>query len=162
MPHFALANKLYRGRLPKEFCDLTWIEERVCAIYSNTAVITRLYQSSDPSQPTVFHVNTFAHEMNVSSTAAVLPRSPPDVNGLLSVVFIGRSKCKSKVWDFLQWLKTHNRLYKDILLDERTMDLYPDVEGWDSNSSSSVLGNRRFEVFSLFFLLLLPLVLILL
>ena len=49
MPRFALANELYRGRLPEAFCDLTWIEERVCAIYSNTAVVTRLYQSSDPS-----------------------------------------------------------------------------------------------------------------
>ena len=36
------------------------------------------------------------------------------------------------------------------------------MEGWDNNSSSSVLGKRRFEVFSLFFLLLLPSVLILL
>jgi len=38
MPRFALANKLHRGRL---LCDLTWIEECVCAIYSNTAVVTR-------------------------------------------------------------------------------------------------------------------------
>jgi hypothetical protein len=80
MPRFALANKLYRGRLPAEFRDLTWIEERVCAIYSNTAVVTRLYQSSDPSQPTVFHGNTCAHEMNVEfdggcPPAASLPMS---------------------------------------------------------------------------------------
>ena len=60
MPRFALANQLYRGHLPKEFRDLTWIEERVCAKYSNTAVVTRLYQSSDPSQPAVFHGNTCA------------------------------------------------------------------------------------------------------
>jgi len=138
MPRHALANKLYRGRLPKEFQDLTWIEERVCAKYSNTAVVTRIYQSSDPSQPTVFHGNTCAHEMNMGSTAAVLPRAPPDVNGLLSVIFIGPSKFKpeylgnmyrirkAKVWGFLQWLKTHNRLYHDIPLDKRTMDLYPD------------------------------------
>jgi len=138
MPRYALANKLYRGCLPEEFQDLTWIEERVCAKYSNTAVVTRIYQSSDPSQPAVFHGNTCAHEMNVSSTAAVLPRAPPDVNGLLSVVFIGPSKFKpkylgnmyrirkSKVWGFLQWLKKNNRLYHDISLDKRTMDLYPD------------------------------------
>ena len=52
MLHFALANKLYCRRLPEEFHDLMWIEEHVCTIYSNTAVVTRLYQSSDPSQPT--------------------------------------------------------------------------------------------------------------
>ena len=137
MPRFALANKLYRGRLPEEFLDLTWIEERVCARFSNTAVVTRLYQSSDPSQPTVFHGNTCAHEMNVSSTAIVLPRIPSDVNDLLSVVFIGSQKFKpeylgnmyrirkSKVWRFLQWLKVHNRLYTGVSLDRSAMDLYP-------------------------------------
>ncbi|KAF9779881.1 hypothetical protein BJ322DRAFT_1012857, partial [Thelephora terrestris] len=138
MPRFALANKLYRGRLPEEFCDLTWIEERVCAIYSNTAVITRLYQSSDPSQPNIFHGNTCAHEMNVGSTATVLPLAPADVNGLLSVVFIGSRTFKpkylgnmyrihkSKVWRFLQWLKCHNWLYVNVSLDKSTMELYPD------------------------------------
>ncbi|KAF9648667.1 hypothetical protein BDM02DRAFT_3073707, partial [Thelephora ganbajun] len=135
---FALANKLYCGRLPEEFQDLTWIEERLCAIYSNTAVMTRLYQSSDPLQPTVFHGNTCAHEMNVSSTVTVLPLTPSDVNDLLSIVFIGSRKFKpeylgnmyrirkSKVWRFLQWLKVHNQLYENILLDESVMDLYPD------------------------------------
>ncbi|KAF9782693.1 hypothetical protein BJ322DRAFT_986109, partial [Thelephora terrestris] len=138
MPRFALANKLYRGCLPKEFQDLTWIEERVCAIYTNTAVVTRLYQSSDPSQPRVFHGNTCAHEMNVGSTATVLPRTPSDVNDLLSVVFIGSRKFKPeylgnmyrirklKVWRFLQWLRVNNRLYADIPLDKSTIDLYPE------------------------------------
>jgi len=84
MPCFALANKVYRGCLPEEFRDFTWIEERVCVIYSNTAVVTRLCQPSDPSQPTVFHGNTCAHEMNVSSMANVLPQVPSDVNDLLT------------------------------------------------------------------------------
>ncbi|KAF9782846.1 hypothetical protein BJ322DRAFT_1100727 [Thelephora terrestris] len=129
MPRFALANKLYRGRLPEQFHDLTWIEERVCAKYTNTAAVTRLYQSSDPSQPAVFHGNTCAHEMNVSSTATVLPRAPADVNGLLSVVFIGPSKFKPEYLGNMYRIrksKTYNRLYKDVLLDERTMDLYPE------------------------------------
>jgi hypothetical protein len=120
MPRFALAIKLYCDRLPERFQYLTWIEERACAKHTNTAVITRLYQSSDPAQLVVFHGNACAHEMNVSSTAAVLPRAPCDVNGLLSVLFIGSSKFKpeylgnmyrirkSKVWGFLQWLKTQH------------------------------------------------------
>ena len=73
MPRFALANKLYRGTLPEHFKDLTWVEEMACAIYRNTAHITRLYGSSDPAQPTVLHGNTCAHDMNVVSTASVLP-----------------------------------------------------------------------------------------
>ena len=161
MPRYALANKLYRGRLPEEFRDLTWIEERVCAKFSNTAVVTRLYQSSDPSQPAVFHGNTCAHEMNVNSTAVVLPRAPPDVNGLLSVVFIGPSKFKpeylgnmyrirkSKVWGFLQWLKMHNKLYQNVSLDERTMDLYPE-DGYLPGIEETVIHDEKADAEDMF------------
>ena len=48
MPKFALANDLYRGQLPAQFTDLTWVEEMVCARYRYTAHITRLFQSSNP------------------------------------------------------------------------------------------------------------------
>ena len=65
-----------------------------CAIYCNTAHISRIYQSSDPSEPCVFHGNTCAHDMNVVSTATVLPRTPDDVNDMLSIVFIGPGKYK--------------------------------------------------------------------
>ncbi|KAG1733187.1 uncharacterized protein EDB91DRAFT_1226155 [Suillus paluster] len=137
LPALALANRLYRGSLPSQFSDLTWIEEKVCAIYSITAHVTRLFQSSDPTQPKVFHGNTCAHDMNIMSTASVLPRAPADINGFLSVVFIGPEAFdpkrmgtlfrvrKHKIWTFLQWLKAHNHLYADIPLDETIMDLYP-------------------------------------
>ena len=161
MPRFALANNLYRGHLPEEFCDLTWIEERVCAIYSNTAVVTRLYQSSDPSQPTVFHGNTCAHEMNVSSTATALPRVPSDINDLLSVVFIGSQRFKleylgnmyrirkSKVWRFLQWLKEHNKLYAKISLDRSAIELYPE-DGYLPGIENRVVCDRESVVGEVF------------
>jgi hypothetical protein len=138
LPRLALANRLYRGKLPDDFKDLTWVEEMVCAKFRNTAHITRIYQSSDPSQPKVFHGNTCAHDMNLVSTASVLPRTPADINGMLSVVFVGPGKFKAdclgpmfrirkrKVWAFLQWLKINNRLYHDLPLDESIMDLYPE------------------------------------
>ncbi|KAJ7937507.1 hypothetical protein B0H13DRAFT_1852479 [Mycena leptocephala] len=81
LPKFALKNDLYRGRVPDEFSDLTWIEEMACC-------------------PKVFHGNT-----------------PQDINGSISVVFIGPKKfkadainklfriCCDKVWAFLCWLK---------------------------------------------------------
>jgi hypothetical protein len=138
VPRLALANNLYRGSLPDEFKDLSWVEEMVCAKYRNTAHITRIYQSSDPSQPKVFHGNTCAHDMNVISTASVLPRTPADINGMLSVVFVGPGKLKidqlgamfkirkNKVWQFLVWLTRNNKIYLDMPLDKSIMDLYPD------------------------------------
>ena len=68
----------------------------VCAKYRNTAHITRLFQSTDPALPNVLHGNTCAHEMNVMSTASVLPRTPADLNGSLGVVFIGPGKMHKK------------------------------------------------------------------
>ncbi|KAI5997196.1 hypothetical protein EDC04DRAFT_2519783, partial [Pisolithus marmoratus] len=138
IPRLALANGLFRGELPDMFADLTWVEEKICAIYCTTAHVTRLFQSSDPSQPKVFHGNTCAHDMNIVSTASVLPRTPADVTGRLSVIFVGPSKfnpkqlgtifCvrKSKIWSFLLWLKYHNRLYANIPLDPNIVDLYPE------------------------------------
>ncbi|KAI5987248.1 hypothetical protein EDD15DRAFT_2120643, partial [Pisolithus albus] len=137
LPRLALANGLFRGQLPDRFLDLTWVEERICSIYYTTAHVTRLFQSSDPSQPRVFHGNMCAHDMNVVSTARILPRTPADVTGFLSVVFVGPGKfnparlgtmfrvCKSKVWAFLLWLKHHNHLYADIPVDTEIIDLYP-------------------------------------
>ena len=72
LPRFALANNFYRGELPEEFKNLTWVEEMACAIYHNTAHISHIYQSTDPSQPHVFHGNTCAHNMNVVLTATSL------------------------------------------------------------------------------------------
>ncbi|KAG2340436.1 hypothetical protein BDR05DRAFT_937867 [Suillus weaverae] len=138
VPPLALANGLYRGCLPEQFHDLTWLEEKVCAIYCITAHVTCLFQSTDPSQPKVFHGNTCAHDMNVMSTATVLPRTPEDINGFISVVFIGPDKfdpkCmgslfhvrKQKIWAFLTWLKSHNHLYADLPLDSAIMDMYPE------------------------------------
>jgi hypothetical protein len=138
MPRFALANNLYRGELPFQFHDLTWVEEKICAIYCVTAHVTRLFQSSDPSQPRVFHGNTCAHDMNVVSTASVLPRTPADVNGMLSIIFVGPGKFnpakvatvfrvrKRMIWQFLMWLKHHNRLYSSITLDLDVLSLYPE------------------------------------
>ena len=136
MPKFALANNLYRGQLPEQFSDLSWVEEMVCARFRYTAHITRLFQSSDPALPNVLHGNTCAHEMNVVSTASVLPRAPADINNTLSVVFIGPGKFrrellkdvyrihKRKVWAFLVWLTTHNVYYLDIPLDKTILEQY--------------------------------------
>ncbi|KAI6038312.1 hypothetical protein EDC04DRAFT_2532178, partial [Pisolithus marmoratus] len=135
---FALANNLYCSELPEEFRDLTWVEEKICAIYCMTAHVTCLFQSTDPSQPRIFHGNMCAHDMNVVSTAKVLPQMPSDVNGFLSIVFVGAKTIdpknlgpmfqvhKAKIWTFLLWLHAHNHLYAHIPFDPEVMSLYPD------------------------------------
>jgi hypothetical protein len=133
MPQFALANRLFRGSLPSQFSDITWVEEMVCAKFCYTAHITRLFQSTDPSLPNVLHGNTCAHEMNTVSTASVLPRTPADVKGILTVVFIGPGKFnrkflnnvfrirKHKVWELLWWLTHHNIFFLEFQLTQLSL-----------------------------------------
>ena len=161
MPRFALANKLYRGRLPDEFRDLTWVEEMVCCIYRNTAHITRIFQSSDATQPKLLSGNTCAHEMNIVSTASVLPRTPSDISGMLSIVFIGPGNFnantlkhvfhirKHKVWNFLLWLKQHNHLYNNIPLDEEILDMYPN-DGILPGLDNCVITDHNSDAYSIF------------
>jgi hypothetical protein len=137
MPKFALANDLYRGNLPSQFSDLTWVEEMICSVHRTNAVVARLFASSNEKDPLVLHGNTCAHDMNVSSTATVLPRTPADINGMISVVFIGPvmnlkglktvfKVRKNRIMSFLLWLKSHNHLYSHVDIDEQVLSLYPD------------------------------------
>ncbi|TRM62200.1 hypothetical protein BD626DRAFT_404200, partial [Schizophyllum amplum] len=140
LPRFALANMLYRGHLPPDLLDITWIEEMVCSLYRTTAHVTRLFQSSDERAPRVFSGNTCAHDMNVISTASIMPRTPSDVNDMLSVIFVGPGRfCmsmlgqhnmfrirKAKVLALLLHLQQHNRLYTSIPLDHTVLNLYPE------------------------------------
>ncbi|KAG2108205.1 uncharacterized protein F5147DRAFT_577097, partial [Suillus discolor] len=95
LPCFALANGLYYGELLTYFKDLTWIEQKICTIYSTTAYVTRLFQSSDLLQPKVFYGDICTHDMNVISTVFVLPRTPADVNGFLCIIFVSPGKFES-------------------------------------------------------------------
>ncbi|TEB31911.1 hypothetical protein FA13DRAFT_1791208 [Coprinellus micaceus] len=131
-------DQVNRGQLPDEFNDLTWVEEMACSIYRNMAHVTRLFASSSPEQPKVLHGNTCAHEMNVVSTASVLPHTPADIHGMLSVVFVGPGDFdpakagslfrvrKDKIWRFLMWLKAHNRLYSGLHFSKNSLELFPD------------------------------------
>ncbi|KAF6755640.1 hypothetical protein DFP72DRAFT_990036 [Ephemerocybe angulata] len=138
IPRFSLSNKLYRGILPDEFHDLTWVEETACALYRGTAHVTRLFNSSNPNMPKQLHGNTCAHEMNVVSTADRLPNTPADILRMLTVVFIGPEDFdpkasgtlfrvrKRKIATFLAWLKCYNRLYQSLHIDAGSINMFPD------------------------------------
>src|SRR5258708_34274170 len=139
VPKFSLKNHLYCGHLPDEFHDLTWVEDMAVAIYRATAYVTRLYFSDDPKNPHVFHGNTCAHEQNVVSTAKALPRTAADISNTISVLFVGPSKdvpksmlknvfriWKTKVHNFLKWLRFNHQMYSDFDIDFSALDTYED------------------------------------
>jgi hypothetical protein len=47
IPKFSLSNNLFRGRLPADLRDITWIEEKVCALHRVTADVARLQNAED-------------------------------------------------------------------------------------------------------------------
>jgi len=138
MPQFALANFLFRGSLPERFKDVTWIEERLCALHVSTAMVTRLFNHAD--NPRVLTGNTCSHDANIVSTVHALPRTPDNINGLLSVVFLGPGKFdkeklrksrllhvrKRVVLDLLTTLQATNILYHNTIIDHDVLAMYPD------------------------------------
>ncbi|KZV61622.1 hypothetical protein PENSPDRAFT_592603, partial [Peniophora sp. CONT] len=144
MPQYALANGLYRGRLPAEFQQMTWVEELACSLYRTWNMVTRLYcglgdeQEKVAAQPRVMSGNTCACDNGVLDYAKVLPRTPANMRELITVSFIGANDLKATymmpilrirkplVWAFLLWSKHNNPVYADIELDRRILDEYPD------------------------------------
>ncbi|KZV64784.1 hypothetical protein PENSPDRAFT_587810, partial [Peniophora sp. CONT] len=146
MPQYALANGIYRGRLPDEFHSMTWVEELACSLYRTWNMVTRLFcglgdkPEDVERQPRVMSGNTCACENGILDLASILPRTPANMRDLISVSFIGSGELKSTymmpvfhirkplVWSFLLWSKQNNPLYKDITLDSCILDQYPDYD----------------------------------
>jgi hypothetical protein len=140
MPKYVLANGLYQGNLPSQLANLTWVEEMVCAIFCHTALsshcaLVSICWSCSPQCFTWKYLCTW-NKCGINSI--VLPKTPADVNGTLSVIFIGPEKFrpellknifyirKHKVWQFLLWLQNHNILYSHIELDLIILEQYPE------------------------------------
>jgi len=99
--------------------DLTWIEdERVRTKFTNTAVVTRLYQSSDSSQPIGCVPRQCMRTRDERGfDGGCAPHAPPGVNGLLSIVFIGPRRTMAilameppEVW----WIELFERFWKRL------------------------------------------------
>jgi len=136
LPMYALANKLYLGDLPEAFKDLTWVEEQVCALHRSTVFVYRLYHSDNPQDPYMAKGNSCAHPQNTVSTAKILPRTPADVAGCISIVFTASNQSvpdaalknvfrvrKNVVRDFFKWLQMNNPMYEDVQISDANLSL---------------------------------------
>ncbi|KAJ3933314.1 MAG: hypothetical protein NXY57DRAFT_876436, partial [Lentinula lateritia] len=141
MPRLALNNFLYRGELSEDLQNVTWVEEMACAIYHTTAHVSRIYGSSDAADPLQLHGNVCAHPLNICSVAKRLPWSPADLNDLITVVFVNKTKLqpqdlqklkpyfvrRSIIRMLLFELCKYNRLYAGLYsLDNSTLSLFPE------------------------------------
>jgi Helitron helicase-like domain at N-terminus/AAA domain len=153
IPRFSLKNNLWRGKLPSELHDMSWIEEKICALHRVTADVARLHNAEqDEKMPFRMVGNTCAHPANVPSTANILPRTPADINGHLTVVFVGKKFDKKKlpplfrvrrrvIEQFLRFLALHNPLYKDVPISDEILSLYPDDDLLPGLADAVIVSN---------------------
>jgi hypothetical protein len=153
IPKFSLCNNLVRGDLPPDLQDITWIEEKVCALHRVTADVARLqYAESDDKLPYRLVGNTCAYPVNVPSVARVLPRLPSDINENLTVVFVGAKFDKKQlppmfrvrrcvIERFLSFLATNNPLYSHVEISIEHLNLYPEDDVLPSLSDSVILNH---------------------
>ncbi|KAH9855238.1 hypothetical protein C2E23DRAFT_724926, partial [Lenzites betulinus] len=150
LPPLALANKLYRGPVPSELRDLTFIEEQIIARCRSKCCIVHLRTDSEdedapvlPSTQRGFKGHIIIHPQRAEQVAAILPPTVEDIVTPICVIFVG-SVVPTKQWlerkakplvvrrerirAALCWLKANNPLYRSIEIDERRLEDIP-IEG---------------------------------
>lgn len=144
VPKFALVNNMYIGRVPEELQGLTAIEESMISLCRAKCWIVQLKE--DKAETILPHAQTgmcshvIIYPQRPQLVAKLLPPSIQDIVTPVCVIFIG-SKKPSQAWlknkaqplvaradrvrRALIWLKAHNPLYHDIVINEGVLEHIP-------------------------------------
>lgn len=144
-PCLALANDTYVGEIPMELQDLTFVEELMIGLCRAKCSIFQLrenkHEGLSPISQTGFRGHIIVYPQNPSSIASFLPPRIEEITSLICILFIGSTKPTlkwlyekakplavraGKVRNALVWLKRHNTLYQDIILNETVLDSLPE------------------------------------
>ena len=147
LPRFSLANLNILGNVPPELSDLTLVEELIVARCRAKLCVVKLQDHRDDVDlPTVQrgirgHVIIFPqHPETVSN---LMPAALSDIIAPICVIFCGSTKpslqwLKEKarplvvrreaVLKALQWLRTHNLLYRDVVIDAVRLSALPEED----------------------------------
>ena len=143
-PPLSLANNLLLGDIPPELQDLTVVEESVIArCRAKVCIIQLRAEDSDITLPNTQrgmrgHIVIFPQKPD--ALLHILPPSMEDICTPICVVFIG-SQHPTQEWlrryakplivrrerirSALLWLKAHNNLYRNIVIDEQSLNTFP-------------------------------------
>jgi hypothetical protein len=139
VPKFSVANKAWIGDVPKELQGLTIPEQRLIALYRHNSCIVKLHSSfhSAATAQSAIKGNCISFPQDVVNIATSLPLQLEDLCDSLKIIFVGcripdRNQLKyvltvrkSKVSKALQWLKQNNSLYRTVLINQSTIDTFP-------------------------------------
>ena len=140
VPPLAFSNKLYLGPVPPALQDLTVVEEAMIARCRASCWVVQLKEDNQnvvvPTSQRGMKGHIIIYPQNPSAIAASLPPTVEEMTSPLCVLFVGASKPSdewlrdkakplavrgNKVRNALYWLKSHNRYYKDIAINESVL-----------------------------------------
>lgn len=154
LPKFALANSLYLGHVPPELQGLTAVEESIIARCRARCLVVQLgfdtedtNQSKHPGESD----KSLYHQRAIKGNVVVFPQHPeflsnvmpPPVDDIIShvcILFVGskmpdqewlQNKARpllvrrDRIYRALKWLKKHNCLYSDIVIDHNNLAQLP-------------------------------------
>ncbi|PPQ77992.1 hypothetical protein CVT26_015900 [Gymnopilus dilepis] len=143
IPPLALANSTYLGPVPNELQDLTVIEEAMIARCRAKCWIVQLNSKEDGTETATPDVqrgmkgHIIVYPQRPSEISKLLPPSLDDIVTPVCVLFVGSSPptpqwlrekanplCvrREKVRNALAWLKSHNPLYHDVVINHPVLD----------------------------------------
>jgi len=140
-PSFSLANRTFLGSIPDELSDLTPVEESMIARCRAKCWVVQLNETEEtlslPITQREIKGHIIIYPQHPQHIATVLPPSVDKIITPVCVLFVG-SKPPSREWlhkkakplsvrqekvrKALVWLKAHNHLYKDIVIDHEMLN----------------------------------------
>ena len=147
IPPLSFANHNFIGPVPRELQELTFIEEAIIARSRAKSWIVHLREDKDTDDTAVrantqrgFKGHVIVYPQRPEQLATLLPPPIEDIITPICVIFVGSSlptrawleeKAKplivrrEKIRAALKWLQAHNPLYKDVMLDEASLNDLP-------------------------------------
>ncbi|KAF7378322.1 ATP-dependent DNA helicase [Mycena sanguinolenta] len=140
VPPLSLVNKLFLSPIPNELKDLTVIEEAMIARCRSKCWIVQLEEENQdlvlPTTQRGIKSHIIIYPQQPSEIAQILQPSVDEITSPVCVLFVGaspptpewlRNHAKplavnaGRVRAALQWLKSHNHLYKDVRINEECL-----------------------------------------
>lgn len=147
IPPMSLANDNYHGVVPDCLKDLTMVEEAMIARSRCKSWIVQLKEGpesvSNSTAQRGLKGHVIVYPQNITDYSSVMPVSLNDIAAPICVIFIGSQKPsrewlrhkarplivrREKIRDALHWLKSNNRLYSDVVIDQERLDAFPEED----------------------------------
>lgn len=137
LPVVSLANGLCMGDVPPELQDLNFMERTMIALYRHNICVLNV--NSTRNEQRRMKANAVIFSQPIQKVRAVLPPPPEELDDCVLVLFTG--PCKPTEQDLkrtpflfrrrhflraLNWLREHNRYYRDVQLSHSNLDQYAD------------------------------------